>query len=1227
MRNDALRTFHDPCTLGSISAIFLGVSLLLFVSGTAIAQVVTNITPTPGSGHLGTTVVQEGSTIYNIRGGTTRGPNLFHSFGEFSVGAADIARFQTTTLTSDLSVSNILGRVTGGNPSNIFGTIDSVTFYPNASLFLMNPAGIVFGPNASLNVGGSVHFTTADYLRLEDNARFTAVPGPNDALLTAFPVAAFGFLGPNAASIAIQGSTLQVAEGQAFTLVGGNRPFVTGNGDEVGSGVTMTGGSLLAPSGRVQIASVDSAGEVVIRTAAGDATFNAESFATLGNIALTEGALLSVSTLLDPDFVPLSENGNGIVRIRGGQFVMDSATVEAHNFGFLNGEPTAIDVDVRGDMTMNNASVQAVTLDAAGGNVMVNAGSLNLMDSNITASSFLAGAGGAINVSTANALTLDSSFIGSFAEDTGSGGPITLSAGTASMTNSGRIESRAFGTATPGDVTLEVAGDVSFTAGGRIVASTSTGTAGNISITAGGDVTVSGQLDTLTPSQIFNGAPSAFENSGAGNIAIIAKNFFLTDRALVDSISLTQPGGNITIHANESVVVSGTRSRILMRVSQASGGLVDISAPTIDIENNGSVRTRTIGEGAAGDIRLAGDNITIANGQVTADSLSLGRAGKISLIATDTLLLSGQFTDEVGQTSPAGVFSQALGNGDGGPISIRAVEVEITSGSTVSAKSTGLGAAGSITIQGTASPAQSLTISGPGSGLFTETQGTGAGGNITTWANQLQLTNGATISSKTTGQMPGAGDAGNILVKADDITISGGATITASSTGTGNAGTVTIQGTHSPAQSLLITGAGSGVFTTTSGTGTGGDILAISDSVLLTNGGTLSAATSGTSPSAVGGTVGVVAGTVRIENGGLVTAASSGPANGGDIAILAEQSVTVNSQGAVSTRATGAGNAGSIGILAGGDFLSGGGSVSTTAAQGTGGDILVAAGQDIRLADQASLSANSSGPGDAGNITALAGDDFVMQNSSMTTQAAQASGGNIKIGAQDQIVLQNSLISASVQGGSGSGGNISIDPTVVVLQNSQILAQAVLGNGGNITITTPLFFADQTSIVDASSQFGVNGTVTIQSPTSNLAGTVASLPSSMRQAQSLQTGRCAALANSQSSSFVVAGRETVPAEPGGWLPSPFASLNAGERLGAQDNGEGLEVSGHGQRMRDEDVSGLSRASDQRRATNHMLDRADSIDQGDQVVLSLRRLTPAGFLTQSFAESGSTGCRS
>ena len=90
-----------------------------------------------------------------------------------------------------------------------------------ANLYLLNPSGVLFGPNASLDVSGSFHVSTADFLRFADGAKFSANLG-QESVLTVAPPAAFGFLGNNPAPITIQGSTLQVPGGKALSVVGGD---------------------------------------------------------------------------------------------------------------------------------------------------------------------------------------------------------------------------------------------------------------------------------------------------------------------------------------------------------------------------------------------------------------------------------------------------------------------------------------------------------------------------------------------------------------------------------------------------------------------------------------------------------------------------------------------------------------------------------------------------------------------------------------------------------------------------------------------------------------------------------------------------------------------------------------------------------------------------------------------------------------------------------------------
>jgi filamentous hemagglutinin family protein len=145
--------------------------------------------------------------------GQIRGRNLFHSFGQFN-----IQRGESATFTGPSSIANILSRVTGGQPSTIDGMLRSTI--PGAHLYLLNPSGVPFGPNARLDVQGSFHVSTADYLRLADGTRFVARLSDTTPLSVA-PPAAFGFLGPTAAPITVQGSALSVPPRETLALVGG----------------------------------------------------------------------------------------------------------------------------------------------------------------------------------------------------------------------------------------------------------------------------------------------------------------------------------------------------------------------------------------------------------------------------------------------------------------------------------------------------------------------------------------------------------------------------------------------------------------------------------------------------------------------------------------------------------------------------------------------------------------------------------------------------------------------------------------------------------------------------------------------------------------------------------------------------------------------------------------------------------------------------------------------
>jgi filamentous hemagglutinin family protein len=202
--------------LSRLSLLIRELCAILLLLHLSVGQAL-SVSAITSDGTLGTAVNQVG-TNYIITGGTRRGSNLFHSLGLFSVGAGDTANFFNTT-TGFPPPTNILGRITGGQQSSIFGTIRTINFGA-ANLYLINPAGWLFGPTASLNVGGSFHVSTANYLKFADQAQFHADLGKQSVLTSAL-VSAFGFLSQNPAGITIQGSSLEVPQRKALSIIGG----------------------------------------------------------------------------------------------------------------------------------------------------------------------------------------------------------------------------------------------------------------------------------------------------------------------------------------------------------------------------------------------------------------------------------------------------------------------------------------------------------------------------------------------------------------------------------------------------------------------------------------------------------------------------------------------------------------------------------------------------------------------------------------------------------------------------------------------------------------------------------------------------------------------------------------------------------------------------------------------------------------------------------------------
>jgi filamentous hemagglutinin family protein len=730
--------------------LIFGLSLFLAIPCSfSLAQAVTPITSSGLNTHIGTpTTLPGGETVYDITGGTRpgSGPNLYHSFGDFNVPSHTIANFLND---SGLATSNILGRVTGGNISNIFGTIQT-TGFGNANLFLMNPAGFLFGPTATVNVGGMMTFTSANYLKLADGVRFNAIPSASaDLLLSTAPVAAFGFLGSNPGAITMQGSQLSVSGTSPYVIPNtsyGGLQGEAGGISLVGGKIAVTGGAVLnAPGGNVTLVSVGKpshptvGGEVSV---AGTPT----GFATMGKVTVSQGSVINVSNSLDDPDASI-----GTVVIRGGRFVLESATIAAYNTkgSGTNTPTTTVTVDSRGSLTLQDSQVTLGTETGRPGSVELTAGTrITLLNSSISAGSYFAG-----NVT----LTAPTISIGGGGIDVngygGSAGTIRLDAThSVSLTDTALDALSFFGQGG----TILINGGKSVTAQHTIMDAHGLDTGRAIQVRAntivltdsllttgaslnGGLITLDANKTTLTNSQILS-------TGGHGGTVLINGGAQFTSQQSTISAQSGGNGGTIHVDANKIRLTDTQLTTSTTGGPQTAGGSITVNAKNTTLTNSQILSSAT--EGHGGTISLTGENaVGLTHGTVlTADGLNGG-----------TVLINGgaQFTS---QQSTISAQSGNTVDGHGGTIHVDANKIRLTD-----------------------TQLTTSTTGGPQT----------AGGSITVNAKNTTLTNSQILSTATEGH------GGTIEITSPIFHQHAGSVIDASSQ-SGTNGTVIINGVIQP---------------------------------------------------------------------------------------------------------------------------------------------------------------------------------------------------------------------------------------------------------------------------------------------------------------------------------------------------------------------------------------------------------------------------------------------
>ena len=733
-------------------------AFLVLFPASAIAQII----PDNSLGAESSRAVSD--TINNLpsdrlTGGATRGVNLFHSWREFNIGEGRGAYFENPS-----GVANIFTRVTGPNSSNILGTMGVLG---NANLFLINPKGIIFGPNARLDLRGSFVASTASGVLFNNGFEFSAA-NPNPVPLLAINIPAGLRFRENPGTIVnasrvtqnIQDTEipvgLAVPPGQTLALVGGDLIF--------------NNGFASAFSGNIQLGSVASPGLVSFNITPAGLGLDYTNVANFGNIELSG---LSAVTASGP--------GGGAIALKAGNVTLrDRSSLVSDTLGNIDGR--GINIEAVRFSLLDQAFVGSSTSGSgAGGNINVRAaenvelrgiGFQNFRrlildpgasqkppdvasrESSIITGTVGAGRAGDIAIDTKQLSLRDGAVIANPALSTGDGGNVTIRASESVEINASGLFTTTFNRGNAGTIQIET-GKLGVRDGAVISPSTfGVGNSGNLIVRASDSVIVSKERPDSPLSTAL--ATNSIGGTGrAGNIEINTRSLRVEEGAAITSSSGLRtavgvipaggPGGNITINASDSVEVIGT-------------------APG-EIPSRSLIAAGTAGSGKDGDVTVNARRVIVRDGAaIGASTLGAAQGGNITVNASESVEVAGTTRDGI---FPSGIitasgdllyqtlFGLQPPSGAAGSLSIATRRLSVRDGATVSVQSFGTGAAGSVNVV-----ANSIALDNKSSIDGTTLSGVGA--NINLRSQDIQLRRGSRITTDA-----GAADGGNININSD----------------------------------------------------------------------------------------------------------------------------------------------------------------------------------------------------------------------------------------------------------------------------------------------------------------------------------------------------------------------------------------------------------------------------------------------------------------------------
>lgn len=675
-----------------------------------------------------------------ITGGSVAESNLFHSFETFSPKT----RYAVFDLrdSSYRNVSDVFARVSGSVQSSLNGYL-GILGGNSPNLFLLNPNGIVLGPQAILDIPGSVFLSSAQSMRFEDDSVFSASDVSDRPLLTVSAPIGVQF-GENAAPITVNGRFLSgtifgdIDRSERYTF----RPDTTVT--LLGSGLHITNAYFRTDPGNVRLGSVGEGAYVGIDADSYELTYAADT--PLKNLTVFE-------SVIDVDGV-----SDGDVQITGSQVWLDqtvilSGTESAENGGLvsINGE----------QVTLSDSTIRSIIYDEK-------------ENSRATAET----QGGSIEiVSTGSFVSEGASQLLTFTQNAGNGGDITINAkdisflGLQSTGDSPRfsnlLSADTYREGEGGDITLIA--DTLLANGSTLISSSTnsnffpqvqTGNGGNIRIEVG-------QLTLQDLAQIGTGT---FGNGDSGNVTVTAT------RGVDVSGSYSFPSGTVST----GIFTSAERGSI------GQGGSLLIETPQLLVSEGGKLSAGTSGGGDAGRLTVRADEIWVSDPVIDRDG------GVSGIVATVSPLGSGNggslniFSERLYLTNGGQIAASTDGAGSAGSVDIQSGVIDISGtsadglyNSSISSRSSTGSEAGSVSLRG-----DRINITSQGTVSVSNLAG-GSAGNVEIAVNSVYLNNGNVQADAN------AGDQGNINITSQDVLLlREGSRITTNATGTATGGNI-----------------------------------------------------------------------------------------------------------------------------------------------------------------------------------------------------------------------------------------------------------------------------------------------------------------------------------------------------------------------------------------------------------------------------------------------------